>query len=287
AGFALPPVRTVLMIAVAVGARLWRRPLRIPQSLALAAIAIVMVDPLALLAPGFWLSFAGVAWLLWCLPRAGGRPLRDFLSAQWVATLGLLPLTAVLFGQASLAGPLASLVAIPCWSLVVVPLSLVGTALEGIHAGWGHGAWRLAAAAFELSWPLFERLGGSPLSLWWLPEPRALALPLALAGAFWLLLPRPVPGRALALLLWLPLLWPDRQAPAHGEAEVLVLDVGQGLAVLVRTARHAMLYDAGPAVPGGWDAGERVVVPALHALGVRALDTVVVSHADADHAGGL
>src|SRR5690606_17766825 len=214
-------------------------------------------------------------------------PLRDFLSAQWVATLGLLPLTAILFGQASLAGPLANLVAIPWWSLVVVPLSLVGTALEGIHAGWGHGAWRLAAAAFELSWPLFERLGGSPLSLWWLPEPRALALPLALAGAFWLLLPRPVPGRALALLLWLPLLWPDRQAPAHGEAEVLVLDVGQGLAVLVRTARHAMLYDAGPAVPGGWDAGERVVVPALHALGVRALDTVVVSHADADHAGGL
>src|SRR5690606_23481116 len=116
AGFALPTVRTVLMIAVAVGARLWRRPLRIPQSLALAAIAIVMVDPLALLAPGFWLSFAGVAWLLWCLPRAGGRPLRDFLSAQWVATLGLLPLTAILFGQASLAGPLANLVAIPWWS---------------------------------------------------------------------------------------------------------------------------------------------------------------------------
>ncbi|WP_132999519.1 DNA internalization-related competence protein ComEC/Rec2 [Luteimonas arsenica] len=287
AGFALPTVRTVLMIAVAVAARLWRRPLRISESLALAAIAIVLVDPLALLSAGFWLSFGGVAWLLWCLPQAGGRPLRDFLSAQWVATLGLLPMTAILFGQASLAGPFANLVAIPWWSLVVVPLSLLGTALEGLHTGWGGGAWRLAAAAFDLSWPLFERLGGSPLALAWLPEPPWFALPMALLAAFWLLLPRGVPGRSLALLLWLPLLWPDRQLPRHGEVELVMLDVGQGLSVLVRTAGHAALYDMGPATPDGFDAGERTVVPALHALGVRRLDILVASHADADHAGGL
>ncbi|MGY1457303.1 DNA internalization-related competence protein ComEC/Rec2 [Luteimonas sp. A534] len=287
AGFALPTVRTVLMIAVVVAARLWRRPLRIPESLALAAIAIVLVAPLALLSAGFWLSFGGVAWLLWCLPQAGGRPLRDFLSAQWVATLGLLPLTAILFGQASLAGPLANLVAIPWWSLVVVPLSLLGTALEGLHAGWGGGAWRLAAAAFDLSWPLFDRLGGSPLSLVWLPQAAGFALPMALLAAFWLLLPRGVPGKSLALLLWLPLLWPDRQLPGHGEVELVVLDVGQGSSVLVRTASHAMLYDMGPAVRDGYDAGERAVVPALHALGVRRVDALVVSHDDADHAGGL
>ncbi len=287
AGFALPTVRTVLMIAVAVAARLGRRPLRLSGSLALAAIAIVLVDPLALLSAGFWLSFGGVAWLLWCLPDAGRRPLRDFLSAQWVATLGLLPLTAILFGQASLAGPLANLVAVPWWSLVVVPLSLLGTALDALHAGWGTGAWRLAAAAFELSWPLFERLGRSPLALWWLPEPAWFALPLALGGAFWLLLPRGVPGRPLALLLWLPLLWPDRDLPRHGEVELVMFDVGQGTSLLLRTAGHATLYDMGPAVRDGWDAGERAVVPALQALGVRRIDTMVASHADADHAGGL
>ena len=287
AGFALPTVRTVLMIAVAVAARLWRRSLPIPGALALAAIAIVLVDPLALLSAGFWLSFGGVAWLLWCLPQAGGRPLRDFLSAQWVATLGLLPLTAILFGQASLAGPLANLVAIPWWSLVVVPLSLLGTALEALHAGWGGAAWRLAAAAFDLSWSLFQALGSSPLALWWLPEPAWFALPLALAGAFWMLLPRGVPGRPLALLLWLPLLWPDRHLPHPGEVELVMIDVGQGTSVLLRTAGHATLYDMGPAVPDGWDAGERAVVPALHALGVRRIDAMVVSHADADHVGGL
>jgi len=112
-------------------------------------------------------------------------------------------------------------------------------------------------------------------------------LPLAMFAAFWCLLPRGVPGKPLALLLWLPLLWPDRALPRHGEAEVVVIDVGQGLSVLVRTRTHALLYDMGPAIPEGFDAGERAVVPALHALGVRRLDAMVVSHGDSDHAGGL
>nr|WP_255682040.1 DNA internalization-related competence protein ComEC/Rec2 [Luteimonas sp. BDR2-5] len=288
AGWELPTVRTVLMIAVVVVARLARRHLRISDALAYAAIAVVLVDPMAVLSAGFWLSFAGVAWLVWCLPDARELSLlRGLLASQWVATLGLLPLTVILFGQASLAGPLANLVAIPWWSLVVVPLALLGTGLEAVASGSGDWAWWLAARAFDLSWPLFDWLASSPFALWWLPEPRWFALPLALVAAFWLLLPRGVPGKWLAALLWLPLLWPDRDLPRHGEAELVVLDVGQGLSVLVRTAGHAVLYDAGPAVPDGFDAGERVVVPALHALGVRRLDAVVVSHADADHVGGF
>jgi competence protein ComEC len=288
AGFALPTVRTTVMIAVVVAARLWRRPMRVGDALALAAIVVLLPDPLAVLGAGFWLSFAGVAWLAWCLPKAHGRHLlREFLSAQGVATVGLLPLTVVLFGQASLAGPLANLVAIPWWSLVVVPLSLVGTALEALHAGAGGGAWRAAAWCFDLSWPLFERLASSQFSLWWLPEARWFALPMALSAAAWCLLPRGVPGKPLAVLLWLPLLWSDRDLPPPGGFDVTVLDVGQGLSVLVRTHRSALLYDMGPAITDGYDAGERAVVPALHAIGVRRLDVAVVSHADGDHAGGL
>jgi len=288
AGWELPTVRTVLMIAVVVIARLARRHLRIADALGWAAIAVVLVDPMAVLSAGFWLSFAGVAWLVWCLPDARElSKLRGLLASQWVATIGLLPLTVILFGQASLAGPLANLVAIPWWSLVVVPLALVGTGLEAIRTGAGDWAWRSAAWAFDLSWPLFDWLAASPVSLWWLPEPHWLALPFALLAAFWMLLPRGVPGKWLVALLWLPLLWPDRHLPRHGEAELVVFDVGQGLSVLVRTARHAVLYDTGPAVPEAFDAGERVIVPALQALGVRRLDAIVVSHGDADHAGGF
>ena len=286
AGFALPTVRTALMIAIVAGLRGLRRRMSAGECLALAAFAMLLLDPLSALSAGFWLSFAGVAWLLWCLPVSGGNAVRDFLSAQGVATIGLLPVAAILFGQASLAGPLANLVAVPWWSLVVVPLSLLGLGLESLHAGAGEWAWRAAAWSFDLSWPLFEWLAASPLSLWWLPEPRWFALPLALLGAFWLLLPHGTPGKTLAALLWLPLLWPDRRLPATGEAELLVIDVGQGQSVLVRTARHALLVDMGPAVPDGFDAGERAVIPVLHALGVPRLDSAVVSHGDNDHAGG-
>lgn len=121
----------------------------------------------------------------------------------------------------------------------------------------------------------------------WLPAPRWYALPLALLSAFWLLLPRGLPGRGLALLLWLPLLYPPRELPALGEVELTVIDVGQGLSVLVRTAGHSLLYDMGPAIPDGFDAGERAVIPALQGLGVRGLDVGAVSHGDNDHAGGL
>ena len=290
AGFALPTMRTVLMIWLVVLARLLRRAQRAADALALALLAMLLADPLSVLSPGFWLSFGGVAWLLWCLPGQGERGwrahLRGFFGAQAVATVGLLPLTVVLFGQASLAGPLANIVAIPWWSLVVVPLALAGTALEAAHAGAGTWAWRLAARAFDLPWPGFEWVARSPLALWSLPEPAWFAVPVALVGAAWLLLPRGVPGKPLALLLWLPLLWPQRGLPAHGDAVATVIDVGQGLSVLVRTASHALLYDTGPARPDGYDAGDDVVVPALRALGVRRLDAIVISHGDNDHAGG-
>ena len=286
AGFALPTVRTVLMIAVVVVARLARRHVRLVDGLALAMLAVLLVDPLSLLAAGFWLSFGGVAWLAWCLPSSLHWA-KAFLPAQAVATVGLLPFTAVLFGQASLAGPLANLVAIPWWSLGIVPLSLLGTALEALHAGAGVWAWRLAAACFAPSWQMFERLAEHRYALWWLPESPAWALWLALAGGFWLLLPRGVPGKSLALLLWLPLLWPDRERPREDEVELMVIDVGQGLSALVRTAHHTLLFDAGPAVAEGFDAGERAVVPALRALGVPRLDALVVSHGDNDHAGGV
>ncbi|KAF1725773.1 DNA internalization-related competence protein ComEC/Rec2 [Pseudoxanthomonas japonensis] len=286
AGFALPTVRTVLMIAVVVLARLARRHIRLVDTLALAMLAVLLFDPLSLLAAGFWLSFGGVAWLAWCLPSSLHWA-KAFLPAQGVATVGLLPFTAVLFGQASLAGPLANLLAIPWWSLVVVPLSLVGTGLEALLPGTGSWAWRAASGCFAPSWQLFERVAQHPYALWWLPESPAWALWLALAGGFWLLLPRGVPGKSLALLLWLPLLWPDRERPREGEVELVVIDVGQGLSALVRTANHALLFDAGPAVEEGFDAGERAVVPALRALGVPRLHALVVSHGDNDHAGGV
>ncbi|WP_297178027.1 DNA internalization-related competence protein ComEC/Rec2 [Thermomonas sp.] len=289
-GMAVPTLRTAVMIAAVVATRWLRRRQRLADTLAMGCGVLLLMDPLSVLGAGFWLSFAGVAWLLWCLPDAdstGWRgQLRGFLAAQAVASLGLLPLGVVLFGQASIAGPLANLAAVPWWSLVVVPLGLLGVLADAVHAGWGSGFWHASAWCFDLLWPAITRIADSPLALLWLPESRWYALPLALLSAFWLLLPRGLPGRWLALLLWLPLLHPPLELPKTGEVELTAIDVGQGLSVLVRTAHHALLFDMGPAVPDGFNAGERAVIPALHGLGVRRLDMGIVSHGDMDHAGG-
>ena len=287
AGFALPTVRTLLMIAAALAARLARRAGKPGEAFAFALVGVLVIDPLSVLAPGFWLSFAGVAWLLWCLPGSEGQGvLLPFLRAQWVAVLGLLPLTVWFFGQASLAGPAANLVGIPWISLGVVPLCLLGLAATPLPDVVSGTLWNMAAIAMEWLWAVLERIAAWPGSLAWLPEPTLPVLALAVAGTLWCLSPRGVPGRAIAACLLLPLLAPAPQRPPPGEADLWLFDAGQGTSLLVRTAHHDLLYDAGPARPGGADLGASTIVPALHALSVGRLDAMMLSHGDADHAGG-
>lgn len=289
AGGSLPTVRTVVMIAVVALTRFGRRASSGPHALALALLAILLFDPLATLSAGFWLSFVGVAFLMLCLTR-GRRGLLGFLrelsAGQMVMTVSLLPLTVWFFGEASLVGALSNLIAVPLVSFVIVPLCLLG--ILGlltvpmlatpvlIVAGW----------ITHAQWWLLERMATWPGAHWYLPEVAPWALVLATLGAVWLFLPRGVPARALGVLLFLPLLWPQRPPPPMGAFEATVIDVGQGLSVFVRTQGHALLFDAGARYPSDFDLGEAAVLPTLHALGIGALDVLMISHGDNDHAGG-
>jgi competence protein ComEC len=290
AGLSLPVVRTLVMIAVILAAVIARRVLAPGAGLALALLAVLLFDPLAVLGAGFWLSFVGVAWLVYCLGGRLGpaRLVHEFGRAQVAMAFGLLPLTVFFFQQSSVVGPLANLVAVPVVSLVVVPSLLAATALAGLGLA-GAGAALLGASAWVMGalWRLLEQLATWPGAELYLPEPTTPALAAALVGAAVLLAPRALPGRAAGLVLLLPLLVPRVDRPAPGTFALHVLDVGQGLAVLVRTREHALLYDAGAALPGGFDLGQAAVVPALRALDVRRLDRLVVSHGDMDHAGGV
>lgn len=288
AGFGLPAQRTLLMIAAVLLAVLLRRHVRPAQSLAMAALVLLLLDPLAVLGAGFWLSFVGVAWLLLCLP-GGGLPIgaaRGLLRAQWAMSIGLLPLTLWFFGQVSIAGALANLVAVPWVSFIVVPLTLLGTALVSWWPSLAALPLQAAALAMQALWSVAEVIAAWPWAQRFVGEPSLAALLLGLGGVLWLLLPRPIPGKPLALLLLVPLLWPKPAAIADGELELTMIDVGQGLSVMVRTAGGTLLYDAGPAYAGGLDLGEAAVVPALRALGVDRLDQLMLSHGDNDHAGG-
>ncbi len=289
AGFGLPTVRTLLMIAVVALARCSRRGCAGAHALALALLAMLLVDPLAVLSAGFWLSFVGVGFLMLCLPSQGVGLrgfLRDLTSAQWVMTVALLPLTLWFFGQASLVGAVSNLIAVPFVSFVIVPVTLLATLLLFACPPLATPAWWLAAQLMHGQWWLLLQLARWPGAHWYLPQLHPLALLLAVLGAAWMFLPRGVPLRWLGALLFLPMLLPPLTPLPCGAFQVWVLDVGQGLAVLVRTREHALVYDTGARYPSGFDLGAAVVVPSVHALGISKLDMLMITHADNDHAGG-
>lgn len=282
AGFAVPAQRTLYMLAV-VAIALWQRRNPAPRDvLMLALLVVVLIDPWAVLAPGFWLSFGAVALLFYV---GSGRIvethwLRQWGRAQWAMSLGLLPILLALFQQFSLVSPLANAIAIPLVSFVITPLALLA-AVPGLEFLL-YPAHALLAA---LMW-LMQRLAALPFSTWQQAVPPAYMTVLAMLGALWLMLPRGVPSLWLgvfpiaALLLWMP------PRPADGNLQVTVLDVGQGLAVHLQTATHDMLFDTGPAFGEEADSGNRIILPYLRAVGVGRLDTLVITHADADHSGG-
>ncbi len=284
AGFAIPAQRTLYMLLVAGAALFLHRRLAPSRVLALALLVVLLLDPWAVLAAGFWLSFGAVAALLYVVAAqvgsAGGW--RGHVAAwgqvQWAATLASLPILLWLFQQFSLVSPLANALAVPVVSFIITPLSLLAALLP-----WAPIA-QLAHAVLALLMYFLQACASWPL--WQVPAPPLVAALLAAAGVVVCLLPRGIPGRWLGGCLLLPaLFWPiDR--PGLGEARVDVLDVGQGLAVVVRTASHVLIYDPGPQYGGEADAGQRVVLPFLRWLGVDRVDRLLVTHRDSDHAGG-
>ncbi|MBV2182581.1 MAG: DNA internalization-related competence protein ComEC/Rec2 [Castellaniella sp.] len=319
AGWGVPARRTFMMLAVVAGAQALQIRLNGTRVLALAAVAVVALDPWSVLASGFWLSFAAVAVLLAVgldeeasavrlrrsRPPPGADPppspsgltrwlhgLRLAARLQWAVTLALAPALAWVFHEISLVSPIANAYAIPVIELCVTPLSLLLAAMASIPG--------LESVAALLAW-----LAHGVLALMMRPTEWLARLPTlpVVAGPAWLYLlaaggaalalwPGSASLRSLAYRGWawvamIPMvLWKAPQ-PGLGEWDLHALDVGQGSALLLRTARHAILFDAGARHARDSDEGTRTVVPALRALGVRRLDVLVVSHADLDHAGGV
>jgi len=282
AGFAVPAQRTFFMVSV-VAVALWSGRIAAPgRTLALALLAVVLADPWAPLAPGFWLSFGAVA-LIFYVSAGWSAPeprLLQWLRIQWAITVGLAPAALLLFAQVSVVGPLANAVAIPLVSAVITPIALAAALLPV--------DWLLHAGAWLVEWLLqfLEWCDTLPLALWQQPAPPRWAVFAALGGVAWLLAPRGVPWRASGVALLAPAFAWSPPAPAQGTAWISTLDVGQGLAVVVRTRRHTLLYDAGPAYGPEADSGGRVVLPFLRAQGIARLDAMILSHADRDHIGG-
>jgi competence protein ComEC len=284
AGFAVPAQRTLYMLLVAALSMFSGQILAPSRILCLALLVVLLFDPWAVVAAGFWLSFGAVGALLYIGSATVGNAsgwrgkIHAWGVVQWAATLASLPILLLVFQQFSLVSPLANALAIPVISFIVTPLALLGALLPWWPVLWlAHQvmAWLMVFLDWCAIWPV-----------WVAPAPALWSVLVAGVGVAVCLLPRGLPGRWLGVVLLMPaLFWPvDR--PSEGEAWVTVLDVGQGLASVVRTREHTLIYDPGPLYSAESDAGQRVVVPYLRGLGIGRVDMLMVTHRDTDHSGG-
>ncbi|HYQ72859.1 MAG TPA: DNA internalization-related competence protein ComEC/Rec2 [Gammaproteobacteria bacterium] len=288
AGFGIPARRAVIMVTMVMFAVVFNRRSGLVPALCLAAVATLLIDPLSVLSAGWWLSFWAVSLIAYL---ATGRHGRQGFAGRWVymhvlLALGMLPVLLVFFQSASLVAPFANVVAVPWVGLLVVPLALLGSLVTFLHAATGEALLLVAASLLEPLWFWLDWLAKSHLSTWQQHQPSAWTLLVGIPGLLLLIAPRGVPGRWLGLLLLLPLflIRPDRPAP--GEVRMTLLDVGQGLAAIVQTQDHVLVYDTGPRFSGAFDTGTAVVIPFLRSQGISSIDTLVVSHGDNDHIGG-
>lgn len=302
AGWGVPARRTFFMLAVMALAYASRAPFNASRLLSLVAFVVVVLDPWSMLSSGFWLSFGAVSVLMasagWEGQKVGGvqasgwRKIMPVLTLatrlQLSITVALLPILALLFHEVSLVSPLANAYAIPIISVLVTPLSLL-LAFFALIPGCESIARALAWLGHEVLYWMMQPthwLGQLDLaSVTVAAAPLALTL-VAVMGLIWALLPYGFPGRYFGWLLMAPALLWSHQRPGLGDWDLYALDLGQASATVIRTKEYTLLFDAGLRSSANSDSGTRVIWPFLRSVGIKALDTLVLSHADIDHVGG-
>jgi len=266
---------------------LLRRTTRPADVLAFALIAVLLWDPASVMSAGFWFSFLAVAVIFYTL---GARLAQSrWLKWGWiqiVIALALFPLSLFMFQQTSLVAPLANLVMVPYVSLLVVPLVLLGMLILPLSAAAAAVLFSVAEALFRFIWPLLQWLADLQYSHWIKAQPELLLTLLALAGVGIVLAPRLRLWRAAGFILLIPAVTSQPQKPSAGAYELNVLDVGQGLAVVIRTHSHTLVYDTGARFSDRLDSGKAVLLPFLTNKGIDRIDLLLISHGDGDHIGG-
>lgn len=288
ADFSVPTQRALVMVMIVMTGLVLQRNLVPRRVLALALIAVVGYQPCAVTSAGFWLSFGAVAAIVYAVAGRCGKfgYWAGILRIHWVVFFALAPLLVLFFQQISIIAPFANAVAVPVVSLIVVPLCLSGALTILVWPAAGKLIFACAAAVVAPLWGVMEWLAALPFAQVVASKPPLWTIVSAVLGGVVLLTPRGCPGRWVALVLLLPAFLPGPKVPRDGAFSLTVLDVGQGLATVIQTARHVLVFDTGARFSDQFDMGSAVVGPFLRAEGISRIDTLLVSHGDNDHIGG-
>lgn len=288
AGFSIPTQRAVVMLAVFMAAIILQRNTHSLNTLAVAMFAVLLLDPLAVLSAGFWLSFLAVAVIVYAVAGRLGKPgyFEGVIKINWATTVALSPLLLFFFQQVSIIAPLANLIAVPIVSFLAVPPSLLTVMVMFVSPALAGKLLFLVDAVLQGLWWILNELASAPLSAINHAEPSVWALCFAIPGVLIMLAPAGMPSRWLGLVMFLPLAFTRPEQPETGNFKMTLLDVGQGLSAVVQTPHHVLVYDTGAKFSEQSDMGQSVLLPFLRKQGVDRIDSLVVSHGDNDHIGG-
>ncbi len=301
-GLPLSGQRAWLMLAITVGLLLFGEKTSFSRCYSLALIAMLIIWPSSVLSVGFWFSFAAVGLILLQFIHVEVKPtitsiglnsllvrkITLVLALQIILSIAMLPLSLLFFGELSLISPLANVIAIPLVSFLVLPAILFGLVM--LTLGWTN----FSILCFDLAdlWLsyLYQWLNGLVELNWSWMMPQLyqqISIALAFIGIILWRYYRFWSGKWLLGFLILPLAINPKQNLYWGEFKLEVFDVGQGLAIWIQTSDKNLLIDTGFGSADGFSYFQSVIYPVLKAHGVTKLDAVVISHGDADHAGGL
>ena len=289
AGFSIPTQRALIMVITIMLCLLSNRAMSRFDIFLLALLSVLLISPASVIAPGFWLSFAAVAIIFYTL---GGRNRakgiwQKSLKVHFILALGLAPFLALFFGQNPLLGPLANIVAVPFFALLITPLILLGILSMSVFRPAGETLLKTVDYLIDAFWPFLEWIANLPFASLTGNITSMTVFMISLLGIVIILMPKGLPGRWLAGIFFLPVLLVQTSTPMQGDFEFVLLDVGQGLAAAIRTRDHVLLYDTGAKFSADFDTGKAVILPYFTSIGVNSLDKVIISHGDNDHVGGF
>ena len=286
AGFSLPTQRALIMLLV-VAVAIWRRRDSRPADVLAGAAGCVLVwDPASVIAAGFWLSFGAVAAILAVVNLSPKEPhWRTAVRTQLAISLALWPILGLFGLPLTAAAPLVNLLLVPVFGLLIVPAALLATGVLMIAPEPGSMLLGWLAHLIDAVRLLLAYVSAQTATLT-LPGPTGWpGVAIGVTVAMLLLAPRGFPFRWLALPLSAAVWLPPAPTLDTGDFNLHVLDVGQGLSVVVETRHHTLVFDTGPAYPSGFSTVDAVLVPFLKTRRRHRVDRLVLSHGDSDHAG--
>lgn len=288
AGFSIPTQRSLIMLMTVMLASVLQRNTSIKNTLALAMLGVVLIDPFSVLSAGFWLSFFAVTLLVFILSGRLGTASywQNVIKIHCVMAIGLSPLLIFYFQQVSIIAPLANFIAVPVVSFLIVPLSFASVLMMAVSVEYALPLLKLIDEILKGLWLVLSKLADLSYSDVSIVSNSFYVVIFALIGIFILLSPKGMPARWLGAVLILPLLFVKQDKQRLGDFEMTLLDVGQGLSAVIETKNHSLVFDTGAKYSSQFNMGNSVVIPFLHHKGITKIDKLIISHGDNDHIGG-